>query len=340
MPAPAPLTDADQISDIAFGFMGSKALFTALDLGLFTALADGPLDAEGAGRAAGIHPDRAATLLTALAGLGLVTVENGRFANAPAADAFLVKGAKYDFGDYLRLQVGRQMYRLLDQLGPALTGALPEGATDSYETWFSDPEEARLYSESQHAGSAGPARQLAKKVDLSEARHLLDVGGGTGAFAIGLCKTYPELRVTILDFPNVAKLGRAYIADAGLSDRIDYVEGNAIEAAWPEGLDAVLMSYLFSGVPGEAQPRLLDKARAALNPGGLVMVHDFIVNANREGPRLAALWQLQHTAFTPEARSNDTDSLAALIAEAGFETPEIGPMIPEMTMLALARKAG
>ncbi|QFT63340.1 methyltransferase [Roseivivax sp. THAF30] len=338
MPTPEPLKDADQISDIAFGFMGSKALFVALDLGVFSTLQGGAKTAEEIGQAAGVHGDRAATLLTALAGLGLVTVEEGRFSNSPAAEAFLVKGAKYDFGDYLRLQVGKQMYRLLDQLGPALTGELPPGATDSYETWFSDAEEARLYSESQHAGSSGPARQLAKKVDLADARHVLDVGGGTGAFAIGLCKAYPELKVTILDFPNVATLGRSYVEEAGLSDRITYAEGNAIEADWPDGVDAVLMSYLFSGVPGDAQPGLLEKAMHVLRPGGCVMIHDFIVSDSRDGPRLAALWQLQHTAFTPEARSNDTTSLAALLAEAGFADTEIDTMIPEMTMLATARK--
>ncbi|SIS92440.1 Ubiquinone/menaquinone biosynthesis C-methylase UbiE [Roseivivax lentus] len=332
------LTDADQISDIAFGFMGSKALFAALDVGLFTALADGAKTAEEVAVETGLHPARAETLLTALAGLGLLSVAEGRFANAPAATDFLVAGARYDFGDYLRLQVDKQMYRLLGQLTPALTGTLRKDATDSYETWFSDAEEARLYSESQHAGSTGPARQLARRLDLEGARRMLDVGGGTGAFAIGLCQANPDLQVTILDFPNVAKLGRDYIAAAGLSDRIGYQTGNALEAEWPGGVDAVLMSYLFSGVPGDAHAALLAKAMAVLTPGGRVMVHDFIVHADRTGPRLAALWQLQHTAFTPEARSTDTAGLTRELEDAGFEDVEIAPMIPEMTMLAVARK--
>ncbi|MEO1689552.1 MAG: methyltransferase dimerization domain-containing protein, partial [Pseudomonadota bacterium] len=130
--APHPLTEAEQISDIAFGFMGSKALFAALHHGLFTALAAGPLTAEEAGAAAGLHPERARTLLTALVSLGLVTVDASRYGNSPAAEAFLVKGAKYDFGDYLRLQVDRQMYRLMDQLDGALAGTLGEDDTKSY----------------------------------------------------------------------------------------------------------------------------------------------------------------------------------------------------------------
>ncbi|MGB8622480.1 MAG: methyltransferase [Paracoccaceae bacterium] len=328
------LTQADEISEIAFGFMGSKALFAALHNKVFTHLAGTALSASELAERTALDPDRAETLLTALAGLGLLTVENGLFSNSPAAEAFLVKGAKYDFGDYLRLQVGQQMYGLLDQIDAALENRLPEGATASYAEWFADPAEAKLYSESQHSGSLGPARQLAKSIDLSDARQLLDVGGGTGAMAITLCKAFPDMSATIVEFPNVAALGREYVARAGLSDRIRYVEGNALETDWPTGQDAILMSYLFSGVPGETHDGLIRRAFEHLVPGGRLLVHDFIVHADRTGPKLAALWQLQHTAFTPEARSLDADWLCGALETAGFGGVEVGTMIPEMTMLA------
>lgn len=332
------ITEAEQISDIAFGFMGSKALFVALDHGIFSHLAEGPADAATLAERTGLHRDRAETLLTGLAGLGLVTVEDGRFANSPGAEAFLVKGAKYDFGDYLRLQVGRQMYALIHQLGAAIAGRMPENATASYEDWFQDAEEARLYSESQHAGSLGPARQITRKLDLSGARRMLDVGGGTGAFAITLCEAFPELTATVVDFPNVAELGRSYVAKAGLSDRIAYVDGNALRTEWPGDQDVVLMSYLLSGVPGEEHETLVRRAWESLAPGGRLIVHDFVVEADRSGPKLAALWQLQHTAFTPEARSVDVAGLERLLSEAGFAEVATRDMIPEMTKLAVARR--
>ncbi|MEX5728863.1 ubiquinone/menaquinone biosynthesis C-methylase UbiE [Rhodovulum iodosum] len=332
------LTTADQISDIAFGFMGSKALFAALGAGVFTALAEGPMTPGRLAGATALDAERAETLLTALAGLGLVTVSDGRFANSPAAEAFLVKGAKYDFGDYLRLQVGQQMYGLLDQIDAALTDSLPEDATASYADWFSDPDEARLYSASQHAGSLGPARQLIKMAGLSGVKTLLDVGGGTGAFAITLCQAMPGLSATIVDFPNVAAIGRDYVAEVGLTDRIAYVEGDALNADWPSGQDAILMSYLFSGVPGAAHDGLVARAFDHLAPGGRLMIHDFVVRADRTGPKLAALWQLQHTAFTPRARSLDAGWLQDTLAGAGFQQVEVAQMIPEMTMLAQAVK--
>ncbi len=332
------LTEAEQISDIAFGFMGSKALFAALHVGVFTALSDAPQTPEALGPKIGLHPERCRTLLTALAGLGLVTVEADRFANSPAADAFLVKGRKYDFGDYLRLQVDRQMYRLLDQIDLALKDALPADATASYADWFADPEAAQVYSESQHAGSLGPARSLAKAVDLGAAERLLDVGGGTGAMAITLCEAFPTLSATIVDFPNVARLGAVKVAEAGLSDRIAYLPGDALTADWPEAQGAILMSYLFSGVPEGAHERLIARAVAHLAPGGRLMIHDFMVRADRTGPKNAALWQLQHTAFTPKARSIDDGWLAERLRAAGLEEITVQPLIPGMTMLADARK--
>ncbi|WP_395172644.1 hypothetical protein [Roseibium alexandrii] len=113
------------------------------------------------------------------------------FTNSPAAEAFLVKGKKYDFGDYLRFQIDRQMYPFMTQLNDALEGTLEEEQVASYEDWFSDAQEAELYSQSQHAGSLGPGRSLAKLVDLSSVRKLLDIGGGQARFPFRFAKPIP-----------------------------------------------------------------------------------------------------------------------------------------------------
>ena len=96
------------------------------------------------------------------------------------------------------------------------------------------------------------------------------------------------------------------------------------------------MSYLFSGVAGDEHDSLLKRAYDHLVPGGRLLIHDFVVTADRTGPKLAALWQLQHTAFTPEARSLDDEWLAEKLKKTGFMDVKVGPMIPGMTMLAEA----
>ena len=79
-------------------------------------------------------------------------------------------------------------------------------------------------------------------LDLSESRTLLDVGGGTGAFAITLTASNPKLKATVIDFPNVAVLGETYVAEAGLSDQVDFVHGDLLSTEWPKGQDILLMS--------------------------------------------------------------------------------------------------
>ncbi len=334
----SPVSSAEQVSEIAFGFMASKALFSGLHLGLFDQIADGAKTVEAAAAGVGISPDSAATLMTALAGMGLLVKQGDGFVNSHGAQNFLVREAPHYFGDYLKYQIDQQMYGFMEHLYGALKGEHDKARFDTYEAWMSDPKEAALFSESQHSGSLGPGAVMAKRVDLSNARSLLDVGGGSGAFAIMMCKRYPDLMVTILDFPRVVEVAERYIADAGLSDRITVMPGNGITTDWPGGQDAVLMSYLFSGVPGDAIPRLIDKAWMALNPGGHLMLHDPMVEDDRTGPSMAALWALQHLTYTPGAVSLTPSWVMEQVTARGFTGVEVKDLIAGMTKSVVAAK--
>lgn len=330
---------AEELSKIAFSFMASKALFAGLHVDLFTVLADGPMAPEAIAAATNVPVNRVVMLTTALASIGILTwTQDGLLQNAGAAGAFLSRKSKYDFGDYLRYQIDQQMYPFLLQLNAVMQDNLDDDAIASYRHWMADEEQASVYSESQHAGSLGPGRTLARKVDLAGAKHLLDVGGGTGAMTISLCQAYPNLHSTIIDFPNVAEIGWRFVSDADLVNRVRYIPGNAVEVAWPGNQDAILMSYLLSGVPGGAVETLIGNAYRALAPGGKLMIHDFMVEEDRSGPALAALWQLQHMAFTPEARSLSVGWLVNKGREIGFETNGGENLIPAMTKLVVLEK--
>jgi hypothetical protein len=333
---------AEDVSHIAFGFMASKALFAGLHIDVFTLLAAGAKSSKQIADEADIPMNRVTTLMTALTSVGLVDRddEDEIYSNSPGAQAFLAKGAKYEFGDYLRYQIDQQMYPLLGQLNEVLDGTLDPDSIDSYQHWMADPEQASIYCEAQHAGSLGPGRTLARLVDLSEADTLLDVGGGTGAMSIRLLEAYPKLISTIIDFPNVAEIGWHFIATAEMVDRIRYIPSNALVAEWPKEQGAILMSYLFSGIPGAEVSRLVDYAFDCLAAGGSFMVHDFMVENDRTGPPMAALWQLQHMAFTPEARSVTPGWLRTRLQDAGFLDIQEDEMIPGLTRLIHARKPG
>jgi len=253
-------------------------------------------------------------------------------ANAPASATYLVRTAPMYFGDYFRFQIARQIYPTLGHLEMALAGE----RVDFYAK-IQDPAEARRFSIAQHSGSLGPAHVAAGLVDLAGCRTLLDVGGGSGAFSIALCRRHPELSATILDFPSVRPTAEELVGQAGLSDRIRFVEGDALSTPWPAGQDAVLMSYLLSAVATQRVGELLGRARTSLRPGGRLMLHDFMLDDDRTGPAVAALWLLNAVTIDPDVASLTPAWLTEQVLAAGFEGVELSHVITGITRLLVAR---
>src|SRR5207253_6055303 len=209
---PEEVTDVRQISRTAYGFMGSKALFAALDLGLFDIIAAQPATLDQISEKTAVAKNRMATLLSALVALGfLVRVEKSytekSYTNARATQRYLVRGSDVFVGDYYRLQIDKLIFPSL--LG--LTDGLLGKATQSMQQMLADPDDAALFSEAQHQGSMGPAVLLSRRLNLTGCMSLLDVAGGSGAFSIVLCRRYPGLSSIILDFPSVIEVARRYV---------------------------------------------------------------------------------------------------------------------------------
>jgi 2-hydroxy-4-(methylsulfanyl)butanoate S-methyltransferase len=327
------ITDVRDISRIGYGFMASRALFAALDVDVFGRLADGPKTLDALATDLGVVPGRLRALLTACVALGLLGYEGGRYANAPASAAYLVRTSSAYFGDYFRFQVSRQIYPTLMHLDAALRGE----RVDFYSQ-LRDPAEARAFTVAQHSGSLGPAHVVAKLVDLSGATRLLDVAGGGGAFSIVLCERAPGLTSVIIDFPSVAAVGRGLVRERGLAERIMFVDGDARELDWPEDNDVVLMSYLLSAVSEAAARALLAKAAKALRPGGRLLIHDFMVDDDHTGPPLAALWLLNAVTIDADVATLTPGWLTGVARAAGFEACEVIPVVPGTTRLLSARR--
>jgi SAM-dependent methyltransferase len=333
-----PLTEVREISKLAYGFMASKALFSALNLELFGHVSKGARTVETLSAATGVPVHRLETLIAALVSCGVLTRKGSAVGNAPATDTYLVPGATAYFGDYYRFQIGGQIYGIMEHLDAGLKGNEPALAHRQMSGWLSDPQRADDFSRAQHAGSLGPAIMMSKRLDLSDARNLLDVAGGTGAYSIVFCQRNVALQATILDFPTVIDVARRYVDKAGLSDRISLLAGDARETEWPDKQDVVLMSYLLSAVDGRAIALLLQRAFAALRPGGRVVIHDFMLDEDRSGPSSSALFFLHYLAYTPDAISFTPGELTPIITAAGFDSIVQGVMIPEITMMIVARK--
>ena len=301
-----PIEDVRDISAITYGFMASKALFTALDLDLFTHIDRGAGNLIGLAKATGLSENLLLTLLTALKSLGLIVEYDGRFANAPATAKFLVAGAPGDFRDYVRLVNGAFGYESFRHLTAALRGERTFSGKGFYEgIIYSAGLGGETFSAAQHSGSLGPARLMAKRVSLVGRNRLLDVGGGSGAYTLAFCAANPQLKATILDFPQTVETAKKYTLDAGLADCVAHLAGNAMTTEWPARHDVVLMSYVWSAVGGADIEVLARRAFDALPSGGLVLVHDFMVDNAYEHPPFAAWYLLGSVFDNPRRRVPD-----------------------------------
>ena len=333
------IEDVRDISAITYGFMASKALFAALDFDLFTRIERGCASPAALAAETGIAENRMVTLLAALKSLGLIAEREGRFSNAPATTKFLVAGAPGDFRDYVRLVNGAFGYESFRHLSAALRGERIFPDKGFYEGLvYSAGIGGAQFSSAQHSGSLGPARLMSKRVDLSARKRLLDIGGGSGAYSLAFCAANPRLNSTILDFPQTIETARTYARQSGLADRIAHLAGNAITTDWPKGHDVVLMSYVWSAVGGDDVAVLARRAFDALPPGGLVLVHDFMVENSREQPAFAAWYLLGSIFDNPNAVCLTPAYVEDALRQAGFKIEGTEVMLAGITMLTKALK--
>ena len=335
-----PIEDVSEISAITYGFMASKALFAALEFDLFSHIAGGTDSLPALAKATGIAENRLVTLLTALKSLRLISESGGHFRNAPATARYLVAGAPGDFRDYVRLVNGAFGYESFRHLGAALRGERIFPDKGFYEGLIYDSGiGGESFSSAQHTGSLGPARLMAKRVDLGGRKRLLDVGGGSGAYTLAFCAANPELSATILDFPQTIDTARRYAQEAGVAGRIAHLAGNAITTDWPTGHDVILMSYLWSAVGDDDVRVLARRAMDALPPGGLVLVHDFMADNAHEGPPFAAWYLLGSIFDNPRAVCLTPAYAEDVLRRIGFNVEPTEIMLPGITMLTKASTA-
>ena len=321
--------------------MASKALFAALNFDLFTHIDRGADFAVGWQRRPAFPRTRLLTLLAALKSLGLIVEHEGRFVNAPATAKFLVAGATGDFRDYVRLVNGVFGYEGFRHLTTALRGERIFPEQGLYEGMiFSAGIGGDAFSSAQHSGSLGPARLMAKRVSLGDRKRLLDVGGGSGAYTLAFCAANPQLKATILDFPQTVETAKKYTLRAGLTDRVAHLAGNAMTTEWPAEHDVVLMSYVWSAVGGAAIALLARCAFDALVSGGPVLVHDFMVDNTYEQPPFAAWYLLGSIFDNPSAVCLTPAFLEDTLQQAGFQIDATEVMLPGITMLTKAHKPG
>ena len=322
------------MSSVAYGFMGSQALFAALEIGLFTELATGPAPLAELARRLGSEPRPLLALLEACAAMDLLWRDGDRYGNSAAADRYLVRDARGYMGDYYLRQIAATLYAQVPAARAVVRGAAPGG---TYAGFLDDPVRTEEFIRGQHAGSSGPAYLLARAHDVARFSRLLDLGGGSGAFAIEMVRQR-GLSAIVVDHPAVVAVARKIVEEAGLSDRIRCAAGDVVTGPWPEGADLILLSYVVSSYGPGVLRDLLARAHAYLPPGGGLVIHDFALHADRPGPRNAALWYFANLAISDSTYPHTVDGITRGMSDAGFAEVTARPHVPDITFAFAGRR--
>lgn len=320
-------TDVDRalspvpLMQLATGFWAFKTLAAAHELDLFSRLSGTPgVTAERLAQALGVEERPAEMLLTGCASLGLLEGTGGRYRNSELAEEYLVRGKPYYFGGFVQM-LDQRLYAGWGRLTEAIRTNRPTTWNPEQQSSIFDGEDPLLlevFWEAMHSLSTFTARTLGAAVDLGDAARLLDVGGGSGAYDIELCRLYPHLRATVYDLPQVTPIAAEKIEQADLSERITTVAGDFFaDARMPEGHDTILLSMIMHDWAEERCRAILRKCWEALPTGGRLIISELLVNDERTGPPSAALMSLNMLVET-EGRNYTPSEYTRWLHDIGF----------------------
>ncbi len=276
----------DAIMQTVMAFQKSRILLTAFELELFTALAGGSKTSEEAAERLGVDKRALDRLMNALCTMELLVKKGNMFANTPAAQKFLVKGSPEFLGGFYHSN------HLWDTWS-SLTGAVRSGKS-VFERKIDDRGEEWLtaFIAAMHYRASRTAPSVVAKLDLANVSRVLDVGGGSGAFAMAFVKAKEDIKAVVFDLPNVIPLTGGYIEQEGFHGKVDVVVGDYHTDELGSGYDLIFLSAVIHSNSVEQNIKLIQKCAKALNPGGQVVIQDFIMNEARTDPGMGAIFAL------------------------------------------------
>ncbi len=315
----------------------SAALMAAVELGLFTKIAEGHDTEEALGKAMGLTPLHAERIIVACVGLGLVERDGDHLKNAPDVDRFLVQGQPNYAGEWMLFT--KPDWNEWGRLSQHLANQTPARADNVKVSDFT-VEDARRYHRATYSIGRGAGRLFLRQVDLTGKKHLIDIGGGSGAYCIEACKQYPDLRASVLDLASVAEVAREFIAENGVSDRVEAVACDFNKDPFPQGADIAVMASNLPMYGRDEFRAVVKKAHDALAPGGEMHLIGEALNADRTGPADAALWGLSEALVNGTGLSHSTADVESYFRAAGFQDISTLPFVEGVLMRTMGRKLG
>ena len=338
MPESVKRPDTVRLQRISKAFWESAALMSAVELGVFTAIANGHDTLATAARAMGVEPVNAERLFTVLVSMELLGRSGERFTNAPDVDRFLVQGRPTYAGPWMLFSKPRweDWGKLTEHL--KLREA-DQKVLGRYDDTFT-VENARVYHDATYSIGMGAARRFHRQVDLTGRRKIMDLGGGSGCYCIVAVQTHPGLTAEVLDLAPVITVTRGFLAANGVADAVTATTCDFTRDPLPRDADVAIMA---SNLPQYSRAIIADVVKRvfdALLPGGEFHLIGEMLDADRCGPLAPALWGLAEAVNHSTGLAHSVTECAAYLEAAGFENVITAEFIPETLTRVTGQKPG
>jgi SAM-dependent methyltransferase len=278
----------ERLRAIQWHFASHRILTVASRTGILHRLAEAPASVDRIAADLGLDPLATGKMVRALSAMGLVQATGDTYTFEPDLVRLFQPGFR-DYGPMLE-----HSHELYERWGATLEQWVRTGSMPPRER---TPEGVRDFAEAMWASANILGPDVAAALDLAGVRQALDLGGGTGRLAVALCRVAPDLRVTVLDQPDVVALGPDAVASTGVGDRIAFVPGDYLSGDLGSGFDLVLLSNVLHQERAEAAAAMVRRAAATLVPGGRLAIVDFTIDDHQRQVESGCLFAVNMRSF-------------------------------------------
>jgi SAM-dependent methyltransferase len=300
-----------ELLEISGFFWNTCALHTGVKLDVFTAIGDGSLTAGETAQKIDGAVNGVERLLNALVAMELLDKTDGKFSNTPSAQTLLAKDSPRYLGHIIMHH--HHLLESWSELDQAVKSGKPQRTRSSH----SKEEWRESFLMGMFNMAMGMAPRIVPAIDMSSRQHLLDLGGGPGTYAIHYCLANDGLKATVYDLPTTRPFAERTIQRFKLADRINFMDGNYLEDPVEGHYDVAWLSHILHGEGPDDCLMILKKAVAALEPGGMIIIHDFILNNSMDGPLFPALFSLNMLLGTESGQSYSEEQIMDMLTAAG-----------------------
>jgi hypothetical protein len=308
------ITIPGELMEMVNAFRISKIILSAYELGIFTLLKDHSMTSlESADK---MKMDRRSTdrFMNTLVSVGLLKKTDGQFSNTAFSQNYLAKGASA----YLE-GLSHQVH--LWKTWSTLTDAIKAGTTVAVEKPIGERDEEWLTSfiAAMHTRAVPQSREIADILDLTNTKSILDVGGGSGAFAFEFISRNKDSKAVVFDLPAVVPLTKKYIQQAGLTSSVETLAGDYLIDDLGSGYDLIFVSAVIHINSPEENKLLVNKCSEALNSKGQLVILDHFMSEDRTQPLAGTIFALNMLVGTKHGDTYTESEVRSWMHDAGLK---------------------